>query len=208
MAEQFDDLDQQIRADVMGMWVFLATEMLLFGALLASFVIFRTQHAAVFAEASHHLDLKLGAINTAILLTSGLTVAMSEQAVNHGRRRTALSLLCSSIVLGNIFLCIKFYEWYVESQEKLMPVLHLPFHFSGPHEATAELFFDFYYMMTGLHALHMIVGLGILLTVLVQVARWPEPGRVARQTRIAGLYWHFVDVIWVFIFTLLYLLRS
>lgn len=207
-AEQFDDLDQQIQTDLMGMWVFLVSETLMFGALFASFTILRIQHADVFAEAAHHLKLTLGAANTGILLTSGLTVAMSEQAVTHARRRTALALLLISLVLGGAFLCIKFYEWYHEYTERLMPVLGLPFHFPGPHDAVAQLFFNLYYLMTGLHALHMIVGLGILAVILVQIARWPEPGRVARQTRIAGLYWHFVDVVWVFIFTLLYLLRS
>ncbi|MDN5848586.1 MAG: cytochrome c oxidase subunit 3 [Nitrococcus sp.] len=207
-AEQFDDLDQQLRADVMGMWVFLATEMLLFGSLLTGFVIFRIQHAAVFADAASHLGLKLGSINTAILLTSGLTVALSEQAVSSGRRRSAFSLLLISIVLGVTFLCIKFYEWYIEYTEELMPVLGLPFRFKGEHDHVAELFFNFYYMMTGLHAVHMIAGLGVLMVILMQIARWSEPGRVTRQARIGGLYWHFVDVIWVFIFTLLYLLRS
>ena len=208
LAEQFDDLGQQLRADVMGMWVFLATEMLLFGSLLASFAIFRTEHAGVFAEAARHLNLTLGAANTAILLTSGLTVAMSEQAVNQQRRRSAFLLLSGGILLGTVFLGIKGYEWYLELQENLVPVLSLPFRYPGSQEGIAELFFNLYYLMTGMHALHMIVGLGALLVILVQIARWSEPGRVGRQLRLTGLYWHFVDVVWVFVFTLLYLLRS
>lgn len=208
LAEQFDDPDQQLRADVMGMWVFLATEMLLFGSLLASFAILRTEHAGVFAEAARHLNLTLGAANTGILLTSGLTVAMSEQAVNRERRRSAFVLLSVGILLGAVFLSIKGYEWYRELQEDLVPVLGLPFHYPGPQEGIAELFFNLYYLMTGMHAVHMIVGLGALLVILVQIARWAEPGRVGRQLRLTGLYWHFVDVVWVFVFTLLYLLRN
>lgn len=207
-AEQFDDMEQQLRADLMGMWVFLGTEMLLFGALLTCFAIFRIQHAEVFATAAHHLDLTLGSINTGILMTSGLTVAMAEQAANRARRGPTLGLLLTGMVLGVIFLGIKFYEWYIEYTEELMPVLGLPFRFKGEHDRIAELFFNLYYLLTGLHAVHMIVGLGILAVIAIQVVRWREPGKVARQVRIGGLYWAFVDVVWVFIFTSLYLLRS
>lgn len=207
-AEQFDDLDQQLRADLMGMWVFLTTELLMFGALLVSFVILRIQHADVFADAATHLNLKLGSINTGLLTTSSLLVAMAERAVHHERRGPALRLMAAGMALGILFLGINFYEWYLEYTKELMPVLDLPFRFKGVHDRIAELFFNFYYTLTGLHAIHIIIGLGVLLVLLIQIARWREAGRVARQVRISGLYWYFVNVIWVFIFTLLYLLRG
>lgn len=207
-AEQFDDLAQQRRANLMGMWLFLATELLLFGGLFTGFVVFRIEYAQVFGEAAHHLDLLLGSLNTVILLTSGLTMALSEQAVNGERRRLALGLISATFVLAVIFLAIKGYEWHHEYTKQLMPVLGLPFSYPGDQPQIARLYFNFYYAMTGLHAAHMLVGIGLLITMLVLVGRWRNPARQARQVQIMGLYWAFVDVVWVFVFTLLYLLRT
>lgn len=207
-AEQFDNLAQQRYADLMGMWLFLATELLLFGGLFAGFIIFRVEYPQVFAEAAGHLDLTLGAINTVILLTSGLSMALAEQAVIGERRRLALGLITATLILAVIFLLIKGYEWHHEYSEQLMPVLGLPFEYSGDEPRVARLFFNFYYSMTGLHAVHMLAGIGLLAVMLILVGRWRDAGRQARQVQIMGLYWAFVDVVWVFVFTLLYLLRT
>lgn len=207
-AEQFDDLAQQRHADIMGMWVFLATELLLFGGLFTGFTIYRVEHAQVFGEAAQHLNLVLGSINTAVLLTSGLTMALTEQAVNTGRRRRAIGLLTATTLLGIVFLCIKGYEWHHEYSKQLLPMLDLPFHYPGEHAQVAELFFNFYFTMTGVHAAHMLVGIGLLVVMLLLVWRWRDPDRQARQVQIMGLYWAFVDVIWVFVYTALYLLRA
>ncbi|MFE8069443.1 cytochrome c oxidase subunit 3 [Marinobacteraceae bacterium S3BR75-40.1] len=207
-AEQFDDMPQQRRASVLGMWTFLVTELLLFGGAFSAFAIFRVMHPNVFGEAAHHLDLKLGAINTAILLSSGMTMFLAEQAVSAGRRRLALGMLCSTIGLGVVFLGIKGYEWSKEAAHNLAPVLGQPFHFPGDSPGIAELFFNFYYTLTGMHAAHMLVGLIILAVMVVLVWRWRDGYRLDRQTRVVGLYWAFVDVIWIFVFTSLYLLRG
>lgn len=207
-AIQFDDMAQQSRAGLMGMWVFLITELLLFGGLFASFAIFRVQHAEVFADAAHHLDLTLGGLNTVILLTSGLSMVLAEQAVSAGRKRLALGFLLGTILLGLVFLGIKGFEWYKEFSHHLMPVLDLEFSYPGEHAPVAELFFNFYFAMTGLHAAHMLVGLIILGVMAVFVSRWRKPDQLNRQIRIVGLYWAFVDVVWIFVFTTLYLLRA
>lgn len=216
-AVQFDDMDQQRHAGLLGMWVFLLTEMLLFGGLFAGFAILRLQHGAVFAEAAGHLDLPLAAINTALLLTSGLTMALAELAAGAHQRRATRRWLLATIALGTLFLGIKGLEWYSEFQRQLIPVLNLPFHYSSelpaaPGEqsvtAVAELFFNLYFIATGLHALHMLVGLGILAAMLWLAHRWRRPDRIDRQLRIAGLYWAFIDVVWIFIFTCFYLLRA
>lgn len=207
-AEQFEAIGQQREAVLMGIWIFLATEILLFGAVFTGFYIYRIQFAPVFAEAATDLGLLLGSVNTAILLTSGLTMALTERAAFAERRRACLLLLAITIVLGVVFLGIKFYEWYKEYTHHLMPVLGLPFEYSGEHPRKAELFFNFYYLLTGLHAIHMTIGAGLLAVLLWLVARWRESGRVARQVQVMGLYWAFVDVVWVCIFTSLYLLRA
>lgn len=208
VAEQFSDLEQQRRADVMGMWLFLATELLLFGGLFTGFIVARLLHPGTFAAAAGHLDLTLGTVNTAVLLTSGLTMAMAEQAVGAGRRRAGLWLILATVALALAFLGIKGYEWHHEYSKGLMPMLDLAFRYPGAQPQQAELFFNFYYAMTGLHALHMAVGVLILGVLAVLVRRWREGDEVARQVQICGLYWAFVDVVWIFVFTSLYLLRT
>lgn len=206
-AEQFDDLPQQIRASLLGMWVFLITELLLFGGLFAAFGIARIHHAEVFAEAAGHLDLVLGALNTGLLLTSGLLIVLAEQAVRVRKRPHALWFLAGTIVLGTLFLGIKGFEWFKEFQEQLMPVLNLEFSYPGEHPDIAQLFFNFYFILTGLHGIHMLIGIAILAVMMVFFLRWQNPAKLERQIRIVGLYWAFVDVVWIFMFTFLYLLR-
>lgn len=207
-AEQFDTLEQQRHAGLMGMWVFLITELLLFGGVFGAFTVFRVQHGEVFAEAAHHLDLMLGSINTVLLLTSGLTMALAEQAVGVRRRGLGLFFLVATIVLGIVFLGIKAYEWHHEYTKQLLPVLDLPFNYPGEHPEVAELFFNFYYAMTGMHAAHMLIGIVILGVMAALIAGWREPAKLDRQIHIVGLYWAFVDVVWIFVFTVLYLLRG
>tara|TARA_B100002019_G_scaffold171186_1_gene147966 strand:+ start:99 stop:749 length:651 start_codon:yes stop_codon:yes gene_type:complete len=210
IASHFEDAEQQREAGLMGMWLFLATELMLFAGLFGAFGIYRGLHGEAFAEAARHLDLPLASINTAILLTSGLTMALAERSVQAGLIVVARRWIVATVALGAVFLVIKGYEWHHEFAEGLMPLLGLPFDYDGSHPAQAELFFDFYFAMTGLHALHMLVGLGAL-AVLWVLGR-PQPGpradRYIRQMRITGMYWAFVDVVWVFVFTSLYLLRS
>lgn len=204
---QFDDLEQQHHASLLGMWTFLATELLLFGALFGGFVVLRVVHAPAFFEAAHHLDLVLATINTAVLLTSGLTMALADRMAWVPDRRAALAFLGATIVLGLIFLGIKAYEWYHEYTLALMPILGLPFDWPGADPGGAELFFNFYYAMTGLHAMHMVIGVGVLAVMAVPILRMRDPLRMARQVQGAALYWAFIDIIWIFIFLLLYLLR-
>lgn len=204
----FDDLAQQRHAGVMGMWVFLATELMLFGGIFAAFFINRLLSPDAFAQAAGHLDVTLGAVNTAILLTSGLTMALAEQAVNERRRAAGLAMLAATLALGAVFLVIKGYEWRHEYNQGLVPLLDLAFHYPGEHPGRARQFFGFYFAMTGLHALHMAAGLVQLAVMMVTVRRWRQPARIARQVQMTGLYWAFVDIVWVFVFTSLYLLRA
>lgn len=208
VAEHFDDAAQQTRAGLLGMWLFLGTELLLFGGLFAAFAVLRAQNSEAFSEAATHLSLTLGTLNTAILLTSGLTMALTEHAVAEGRRALALYLLAATAALGGVFLAVKGYEWHHEYQKALMPILDVPFRYPGDDDATAELFFNFYYAMTGLHVVHMLVGLGMLVVTAGALWHWRDPATLKRRAPIIALYWAFVDVVWIVIFSLLYLQRA
>jgi cytochrome c oxidase subunit III len=166
-AHQFDDAEQQRDAVTMGMWVFLVTEIMFFGGLFASYVVYRALYPAAFAVASQALDIKLGTLNTAVLLVSSFTMVVAVFGSQTGRRRLLVGGLALTITLGLVFLAIKFYEYYQKYVER-----HIPgpsFTFPEPYTQQAKMYFTLYFAMTGLHAAHMIVGCG-LLTVLIVMA--------------------------------------
>jgi cytochrome c oxidase subunit 3 len=203
LAEQFDDLEQQRQASTIGMWVFLATEVIFFGALITGYTEYRASYYQAWAAASKHLSVVFGAIMTILLLSSSFTMAMAVHFARlGGRKRLALCLLLT-ILLGAVFVGMKFMEWHDHYQRHEVP--GMGFEFPGPNAREAQLFFSFYFAMTGFHALHMIVGIGILavLTGLALLGRLAPPRHV--PVDIAGLYWHFVDIVWIFLFPLLYL---
>lgn len=185
------------------MWLFLATEALLFGGIFAGYLSYRVLYPDTFATAAEHMKVGLGTLNTAVLLTSSLTVALAHHLVQRGRRRATLILLGATLLLGCAFLGIKALEYTLEFREGLMPLPGLEFRFEGP--PSAEMFFNFYYAMTGLHALHMTVAVVMMGVIFGLVWRWRTPDRQARQVEMAGLYWHFVDIVWLFVYPALYL---
>lgn len=202
-AHQFDDLVQQHEASWLGMWIFLATEVMFFGGMFLGYTIYRSVNPQAFSSASNHLDVWLGTINTAVLICSSFTMALAVRAAQLGQGKIVIIFLVLTVVLGSAFLGIKFTEYHVKFAEHLVP--GSTFAFAGAHAAAAELFFSLYFAMTGMHALHMIIGLGLLATLIVKSAR----GRFSRSyytpVEMVGLYWHFVDIIWIFLFPLLYL---
>jgi cytochrome c oxidase subunit III len=204
LKHHFADLEQQREAATLGMWVFLATEVLFFGGLFAAYLIYRVWYPTTFGEASRNLHLTFGSINTVVLITSSLTMALAAQASAIGRRRSLILLLLATMALGATFLVIKGFEYHHKWVEHLVPGPY--FRFDGPDPIHAQIFFSLYFALTGLHALHMVVGLGVLTVILIMAAR----GRFTREwntpVEIGGLYWHFVDVIWIFLFPLLYLI--
>ena len=208
LAHQFDDLIQQNEASDLGMWVFLATEALFFGGLFLVYTIYRVRDEVTFAAASRELNLIWGTINTAVLLTSSLSVVLAIHAAEGRLRQQSICWLLVTIALGMTFLGIKSFEYYEKFRHGLMPVSGLPFHWQGANPAQAEMFFDLYYLTTGLHAFHMVIGLVIFLVLLAQIVRGRLLGARSAPLRIAGLYWHFVDVVWVFLFPFLYLIGT
>ena len=204
LAEQFDDLAQQHEAASLGMWVFLVTEILFFGGLFAGYTVYRTSYPEAFREASHHLDVLLGSINTVVLITSSLTMALAVYSAQAGRRRALVVYLLLTLVLGAVFLGIKSTEYAHKYEQGLVP--GTLFAYSGPHPGQVELFMLFYFVMTGLHALHLIVGLGMLGILAVLAWRGQFSADYYAPVETGGLYWHFIDIVWIFLLPLLYLI--
>ena len=204
LAHHFDNLEQQSEAATLGMWVFLVTEVLFFGGLFLVYLVYRSWYPDAFAAASHELDVTLGTINTVVLITSSLTMALAVHASQEGHRRLLMIFLVLTMILGVTFLGIKSVEYYHKFVEH-----HIPgpgFQFEKEYIRHAQLFFSLYFVMTGLHAVHMIIGLGIMTWMLW----WSWRGVISREyfnpIEISGLYWHFVDIVWIFLFPLLYLI--
>lgn len=208
VAHQFDDAVQQRETAELGMWVFLCTEIMMFGGMFTGYGVYRVRYEEAFAAASHHMDLFWGTVNTGVLLVSSLLMALAVQAAQAGLKKRLIGLLSGTIVLGATFLGIKFYEYYQHYLHHKMPIFGLPFEFEEASPQQAQLFFDFYFVMTGVHATHMIIGLGILLTLVVLASRGGLLGERSTPVHISGLYWHFVDIVWVFLYPFLYLVGA
>jgi len=204
LQHQFDSLGQQKDASTLGMWVFLVTEILFFGGLFLAYTIYRWQYARGFALASHHMDILLGTVNTAVLICSSLTMAMAVHSAALGRRKPLMGFLVATMLLGAAFLGIKAVEYTEHIRHHLFP--GPGFHYPGPDARSAEIFFSLYFAMTGLHALHMIIGIGLLSVLFVLARRGRFIPEYYSPVEICGLYWHFVDIVWIFLFPLLYLI--
>lgn len=206
LEEHFADLPAQESARKLGMWVFLVTEVLFFGGLFTTYTIYRELYFAGFAQGSHLIEVKWGAINTLVLIVSSFTVALAIRTAQVGKRsRATVSLLLVTALLGALFLFIKFYfEWFHDFKEGLFPGVRWDYH--GPFAPHAQLFFVFYYFMTGLHAIHVMVGMGIMCALACLAWRGRFSPRYYSPLEVGALYWHFVDIIWIFLFPLLYLI--
>jgi len=206
VAHQFDDAAQQHESSTLGMWIFLATEIMFFGGLFAAYTVYRTAYPAAFEAASRHLDIVLGTLNTGVLLTSSLTMALAVRCAQVGKRHGTVAFLMVTMLLGVAFLSIKGLEYYQKYTDHFIP--GASFSFPSPHSHEAEMFFYLYFAMTGLHAIHMIAGLGVMIVMVIQTARGKYTPAYYTPLEVAGLYWHFVDIIWIFLFPLLYLIGS
>ncbi len=205
VAHQFDDREQQNEVGRLGMWLFLATEILFFGGLFTAYLVMRYKLPEAFAVANGNMNVPLGAVNTGVLLTSSLTMALGVRATQLGNRKGAFWLVIATIVFGIVFLGIKGIEYAEKFREGLFP--GAGFTFEGPLSRQVESFFSLYFMMTGLHALHMLVGVGIMSVVAGMIWRGRFSPEYYAPVEIGGLYWHFVDIIWIFLFPLLYLIH-
>jgi cytochrome c oxidase subunit 3 len=203
LQEQFDDPVQQREAATLGMWVFLSTEILFFGVLFASYTICRILYPHGFAFASRQTDMLLGTIETAVLLTSSSLIALGVRAIKLDQRKTAAWLLTGTAALGATFLVMHAFEYHKEWTEQLIPGLN--FARGGPYARAIELFFCLYYFITGFHSLHVLVGVGVIGVLALRVARGAFGPERFTTLELAALYWHLVDIVWIFVYPLIYL---
>jgi cytochrome c oxidase subunit 3 len=204
VAHQFEDVEQQRESAALGMWVFLSTEIMFFGGMFLAYAVYRNSYPTAFAEASSHLDVFLGTMNTAILLCSSLTMALAVQAGSEGRSKRIALFLAITALLATTFISIKFLEYYHKYEEHLIP--GKSFVLPGAESRHQQLFFSFYFVMTGMHALHMVIGIGLMFITGVRALRGRFSAEYFSPVEMLGLYWHFVDIVWVFLFPLLYLI--
>ena len=215
LQHHFENLEQQREAGTLGMWVFLVTEIMFFGGMFFAYTLYRGKYGLAFASASNHLSWKLGAINTAVLIFSSFTMAYGVYSVQIGKQRRLIISLILTIVLGLTFLGIKAVEYHDKYVDHLIPGHLIPGHPFSPKDVhllpgasaqNIEMFYWIYFAMTGMHAVHMVIGVGLLSVILYFSIRGRYDPEYHNPVEVSGLYWHFVDLIWIFLFPLLYLL--
>ena len=207
LQHHFESLGQQLEASTLGMWMFLVTEIMFFGGLFTAYMIYRIWYPDAWAAASASLDIQLGLINTIVLIGSSVTMAMAVRGGQMGFQRATVYWLIATLILGATFLGIKAIEYADKFKHHHVPGMP-DFFFAGVPADTAlhtQIFFSLYFVMTGLHALHMIIGFGIMGTITWNAAKGAYSKEWNTPIEMAGLYWHFVDIVWIFLFPLLYL---
>lgn len=197
--------EQQLDASKMGMFLFLVTEILLFGGLFVGFSLMQAAHSQAFLEAHHELNKTLGFINTLVLLSSSYTMVMAVHSARVDNRRKLILFLALTMAFSAVFLGIKYIEYSHDFAEGLYPGKF--FAHKGPHAVGQAMFFSFYFMMTGLHGIHILVGMAAMTWLLRRSIRGDFSSRYNTPVDLVGLYWHLVDVIWIYLFPLLYLIR-
>jgi cytochrome c oxidase subunit 3 len=215
LREQFDTAYQQKDASTLGMWVFLITEIMFFGGLFGAYLIYRNLYYPAFVAGSNSISIFWGTLNTAVLICSSLTMAMAVHSAAIGARKLLVGFLSLTLLLGLIFLAVKGKEYYDKWTEHHVPGAN--FHFDDPERpgeppvpadvaSQTSIYFSLYFAMTGMHALHMVIGVGILIALIWKARRGAFPPHHYTMVENFGLYWHFVDIIWIFLFPLLYLI--
>ena len=204
LRHHFDDRAQQLHSATLGMWVFLITEVMFFGGMFGAYTVYRNVYPDAFASTSQFMNVTIGAINTAVLIFSSFTMVLAVRSAQLGQKKALIAFLVLTLILGCVFLTLK----YVEYHEKWVDH-HIPgpwFQYADArYFHQAQILFFLYFAMTGMHAIHMIVGAGMLITLIVMAARNRFSSAWYTPVEMIGLYWHFVDIIWIFLFPLLYL---
>jgi cytochrome c oxidase subunit 3 len=204
LRHHFATMDQQFETSVMGMWVFLITEIMFFGGMFAGYMIYRYEYYSAWLAGSSHMDFWWGTLNTIVLLCSSLTMAMAVRSAQLGRRKAIVTFLLITILFGLAFLGIKAIEYHGHWVEYQFPGLH--WRWEGANGQQVALFFSFYWAMTGFHALHMVIGVGLVSYIAINAARGRYRHDYYSPVEITGLYWHFVDIVWIYLYPLLYLI--
>ena len=202
VAHHFDSATTQFDSNKLGIWLFLVTEILFFGGLFCAFAVFRARYLDAFVEGHHHLDWKLGSVNTIVLITSSLTMALGVRAAQTNKKAQTVGFLALTIACACAFLVVKYFEYSHKFHDGLLPGKHFTAHAVHPE---TNIFFGVYFMMTGVHGLHVVIGIGLILWVLLRARKGEFSSRYYAPVEGVGLYWHLVDLIWIYLFPLLYL---
>jgi cytochrome c oxidase subunit 3 len=204
VAHHFDSAETQFEANKLGIWLFLVTEVLLFGGLFGAFAVFRAWYLPAFVEAHHHLDKVLGSVNTVALICSSLTMALAVRSSQQSKKALTAVFLSLTIALAFVFLTIKFFEYSHKFEHGLLPGRF--WHAEGFVHPEARIFYGLYFLMTGIHGLHVTIGIALITWVLVRNLKGQFSSRYYVPVEGVGLYWHLVDLVWIFLFPLLYLI--
>jgi cytochrome c oxidase subunit 3 len=204
LQHHFFSMGQQLEASILGMWVFLVTEVMFFGGLFMAYLVYRTAYPEAWVKSSQELNVILGGINTAVLICSSITMALAVRSAQVGSKRGQIVNLILTIMLGSTFLVIKYFEYAAKFEHHLVPGPN--FGPEPPLPFGSQIFFSLYFIMTGIHAAHMVVGIVLMSIMLVWASRGRFTADYYNPLEVSGLYWHFVDIVWIFLFPLLYLL--
>ena len=202
LQHHFYSMEQQLEASILGMWIFLVTEIMFFGGLFLAYIVYRTMYPEAWVAGSNHLNVYMGGANTLVLICSSVTMVLAVRGAQVGSRSAQIVNLILTIIFGSTFLVVKYFEYAEKFHHHLVP---------GPHFDPAlppaqQIFFSLYFIMTGIHAAHMVVGIGIMLVILWMAWKGTFTPEYYGPIEVSGLYWHFVDIVWIFLFPLLYLL--
>jgi cytochrome c oxidase subunit 3 len=205
VAHHFDSAEQEFDSIKTGMWLFLASEIMMFGALFVGALIFHTLHPAAFSEGASHLDWKMGTVNTFFLLTSGLTMGLAVIAAQKGEQAKVRMNLILSILFASGFLVVKAFEYAAKFEHGTLP--GRLWHAHGFHDPFVHTFYGLYFVMTGLHGLHVLIGMGLMTFALVRSTQVKFTRSYFTPIEMVAIYWALVDLVWVFLFPLLYLIK-
>jgi cytochrome c oxidase subunit 3 len=205
LRHHFDDSAQQLESSTLGMWVFLVTEIMFFGGMFGGYTVYRNLYPDAFASTSHFMNVTVGAINTGVLICSSFTMVLAVRSAQLGQKKALIAFLILTLVLGCVFLDLKYLEYHEKWVDHHIPGPGFQYE-DARYFHQAQILFYLYFAMTGMHAIHMIVGAGLLTTLIVMAARNRFSATWYTPVEMIGLYWHFVDIVWIFLFPLLYLI--
>ena len=208
LRHHFDTMAQQFDSATLGMWVFLLTEIMFFGGMFGAYTVYRGMYPEAFASTSKHMDAFWGGLNTAVLIVSSLTMVLAVRAARLGQQKALQIFLVLTMIFGLAFLGVKAIEYHAHWVERMVPYWNWDPNYDGQpqYARQAQILFCFYFFMTGFHALHMVVGVSLMLVILMMARRGSFNAEYFTPVEISGLYWHFVDIVWIFLFPLLYLI--
>lgn len=205
VAHHFDTAEQQFESSKLGLWLFLATEVLLFGGLFVAYILFRALYPQMFAEAHHHLNKVMGAVNTVVLICSSLSMAMAVHYVQNNESKKGIKLLVFTFLCGLAFMVVKYFEYKAKFEHHLFPA-DANFSMTDLTHGNPKIFFSLYFLMTGLHGFHVLAGMSLIAWMIIRVRRSEFSSEYYTPVELTGLYWHLVDLIWIYLFPLLYLI--